>query len=351
MNIGLWVRSLFLVAAMVAAAVFATLFSFNHFSTVDEKLPDRCTPVVGISGPVDLQVDRARGIAFVSSLDRTEERPRRGGIHVVDINDPLNGSNWRDRTRGKPEIFEPYGLSYYNEDGVQRLFVVNAATDAVEVFDVLPSGDLDHLETLSEPRLTSPNDLVATGPRAFYVTNDVGAGRTSLLGKLMFLSRASDGKIMYFNGISWRVVASGLQFANGIAMSADGNKLFAAESAGMGVTSFDRDRRTGLVERAESIGVGFATDNLNLTRDGDIIVSGINKPLGLPLHQRDPSVHVPSSVARLSASFEIKDHPEQTLFRTSGDLLSAATTADVFQNKLLIGALMEDKFLICDLDQ
>ena len=348
MRLSTWVRSFVLVGALGAAAVTATMYSFNHFKAIKPVQLGRCSPVSGIVGAEDIMVDQARGLAFISSLDRRKNAPRRGAIHAVPVNDPLDGASWRDRTRGAPQDFEPLGLSYYDDGEFQRLFVVNSAANAVELYDVRENGDLVHLDSFTDSRLTSPNSVVATGPRGFYVSNDLQAGRQSLLGKLQFLTRVRGGSIFYFNGVSWREAATGLRFANGLALSPDGLRLYAAETSGMAVKTFARDPQTGFLSLESVTAVPGAADNLRVDANGAVIVAANPKPLTLPAHMREAGNLSPSAVYRLSEPGAGKATPEP-LYVSEGAELSAATVADIYGNKMLVGALGEDRFLICSI--
>ncbi len=333
---------LFLVL-LAGGAITWSLLSFNHFSEIERSFEGRCTPVAGIAGPEDIQVDARRGRVFISSLNRREEEGR-GGIHVFKLSDPLNEAGWRDVTNGQPAGFRPLGIDYFEDGEVRRLFVVNEAAGSVEVFDVAEDGGLIHLETFAERRLTSPNNVVALGPRAFYVTNDVKPGRNTALGDLHFLTRQSSGEVFFVDGDFWRLAAEDLHFANGIEISADGSQLFVAETSARRVRIYDRDAATGVLTEAGAISLPSAPDNLTVDEQGDLWVAALPKPLATPRHKRNPDVPAPSEVIRIDA-----DGHAQTVYRDDGSELSASTAAARLGDLLVIGALYDEKFLICNL--
>ena len=363
---GAFLRFLGAAAAVACAVVVATLYSFNHFNDVEGELAPNCTPVIGVPGPEDLQIDRRRRRAFVSSFDRAGSEAAdghaiasgRGGIFVINIDDPLDAGNWRERTGGAPAQFEPLGLSYFDDGERRRLFVVNAATNSVELYDVADDGDLVHLETFAELRLTSPNSVAATGPRSFYVSNDVDAGRGGLMGKLAFLGRAGAGKVYFFNGVSFRLAAEGLRFANGLALSGDGETLYVAESAGMSLKTFVRDPETGVLDLRDTRALPGAADNINVLEDGSLLVAANPKPLTVDFHRRRASPRSPSLILRIErpnsdpnadAAFPTGvDGSLEPVYATDGAAYSAASVADMAGNTLMIGGLAEDRFLICD---
>lgn len=348
-------RGVLALSVIAGCLVGAALHSFNHFKTVENLVDPSCLPVTGIAGPEDLQIDAALQRVFISSFDRRAKpvagAPVRGAIHVVAIDDPLAASAWRDRTGGAPARFEPLGLSLYDDGEVKRLFVVNAAVNAVELFDVAENGDLVHLETLSESRLTSVNDVAAVGPRSFYVTNDVAPGRASLFGKLQFVTKAATGALYYYDGLAWRTAAQDLRFANGVVVNAAGTRLYLAETTGMTLRIYDRDPAVGVLTLADTVALPGAADNLNIADDGALLIGANPKPLTLPMHRQSAERRSPSLVLRYQDDVASDDPGDRlaTLYQSDGEHLSAATVADASNGKMVVGALVDDRFLICSL--
>lgn len=348
MRFSLLAGGFFLFLALAVGAVAITLQRFNHFRVVEERFEGSCAPVTGVAGPEDIEASTNSGRAFVSSLDRRAGPDERGAIYSVLIDDPLASENWRDRTGGKPERFRPLGLNYYEDGEVRRLFVVNDATRAIEIFDVAPNGDLVHLESFSERRLTSPNDVVAVGPRSFYVSNDVDAGRRSLLGKMQFLSSAPTGKIYYYDGVAMSVAAEGLRFANGVALNARGTRFYAAETSGQALRIYDRNVADGFLHLARIEALPAAPDNINVAWDGSLWIGAQPKPLTTPFAERDRSILAPSAVIRYVDQEGVAS-PLTEIFSSNGEAISTASVAAVAGSRLLIGALLDDKYLICNL--
>jgi len=335
---------LLVLIALIGGYGYATLRSFNHFETIERSFAGKCAPVAGIAGPEDLQIDAVTGRAFISSLDRRKEGAR-GAIHIFDVDDPLSDSAWRDRTGGVPADFQPLGLYFFRQGEIQRLFVVNQANNGVELFDVASDGALTHMETFTERRLTSPNDVVAVGPRAFYVTNDVRSGRDGMLASLHFIMRSASGAVFYMDGSVWRVALEGLHFANGVNISPDGLTLYVAETAANAINFYDRDADNGRLELLKSIKLAASPDNINVDEIGAVWIGALPKPLLVPRHGRNPGIAAPSEIIRISS---VGGAPE-VIYRDDGGEISASTSAARIGSTLLIGSLFEKKFLICNL--
>ncbi|MBI1393807.1 MAG: hypothetical protein GC152_13800 [Alphaproteobacteria bacterium] len=344
----LW-KALAALVALGAALFIVALKAHRQFDRLEPDLIGNCTPVRGIAGPEDLQVDPVGRRLFVSSFDKRATNVRRGSIHVLNVDDPLDAAGWRDRTNGRPEEFLPIGLHYYAKDEIQRLFVVNAASNAVELYDIESDGDLIHLETFTERRLKSPNDVVAIGPNDFLVTNDASAGRSSMLGRVQFLARARVGSVLRFNGTAWSLVDDHLRFANGIAINESGDRLYVGESAGRAVRIYQRPPGEEIFKLQDVIDMPGAVENLNVASDGRVIAAANPKPLSMALHRRSPEALSPSLIVQLGSSIAGEGPaPIKPLFRSDGVFLSAATAADVIGSKLFVGTLADDRFLICN---
>lgn len=344
-----WILAAVVAIAGLVVAWTVLLGSFTHFGEVERKFAGSCSPVTGIAGPEDLQIDPATRLAFISSHDRRAAGSgERGAIYAISLDDPLDTDGWRDRTKGAPERFEPMGLHLYHDGEVRRLFVVNAATSAVELFDVARNGDLTHMESFSERRLTSPNNVVGVGPRAFYVSNDVEAGRDSLMGRLHFLMRAASGRVMYFDGLSWRIAAEGLRFANGVAVSPDGERLYVAETSSATLRIYARDVATGALDWRRTESMPAAVDNINVDQGGVLWIGAHARPLALTRYRREETGRLPSLVIRYDPTGEGRVGAVP-VYADDGVEISAASAAARLGSTLLIGALLEKKFLICDL--
>jgi len=347
-----WLSLFFLLILAIVGICAYSLHSFNHFDKIEDRFAGQCAPVTGIAGPEDIQIDAASRRAFISSFDRRAARSggtARGAIFLVNIDDPLDRSGWRDRSAGVPADFEPLGLHFYEGDGVRRLFVVNDANSAVELFDVTPEGNLTHLETFTERRLNSPNDVVAVGPRSFYVTNDAEPGRNSFLGNLHFLGRAASGSVYYFNGVAWRLAADGLRFANGLNVSPDGTRVYVAEMSGGAIRIYDRDQQTGALKFETAFSIDASPDNINVDEAGALWIAALPKPLSLPAHSRDESNRAPSQVWRYIDTPGKKSEAVE-IYSSAGETISASTSAAHIGGKLLIGALLDERYLLCDLN-
>ena len=352
MTLSMILRAGLLLILLGAAFIgFGRLHHFNTFERIQNEFNGTCAPVSGIAGPRDMQIDPSSGDVYVSSFADRRLLPstqKRGAIHIVNLNDPLDPANWRDRTHGKPTLFQPEGLYFFDKNGDRLVFVVNKATNSIELFQKNDAGDLDHINTFSERRLTDPVDVVATSPTSFYVTDNELPQRQSFIGRLRFFTQYPSGKIYHFNGVSWRVAADGLRFANGVNASGSGNKIYAAETSGGAIQLFDRDPANGSLSLDRSIELKTSPETIDIDQNGALWVASMPQPFRYAGHFEDATKRVPSRVHQISFLSADEERVEQ-VFSDQGASISASATASKLGNKLVIGAMLENKYLLCTL--
>lgn len=326
------------------------LFDLNYFETYETDHQATCQPVVGLVGVEDMAVHDNRGEVWMSSMDRRakadeEAADERGRILLFDPANPLDAASWRDRTGGVPANLQPLGISVVQSGTTRRLFVINETDPSVLIYEIGPDDRLTLLKTLTDYRLTSPNNIVATGPDSFYVTNDVPAGRHSLQARLDFLTKAPSGLILYFDGQSWSNAADGLRFPNGLALSEDGRRLYVAELSARNLKVFDRAPSTGVILPADDIPLSLFPDNLTLHQDR-LLVSGHPSPVTFSRYARKPDVASPSQVIAMRAD-SVGVSGMETLFTDDGTSLSGSSVAVEVGTNRLIGSYADNKILLC----
>lgn len=343
------VLALSAIVVVTAALVGTSMLHLNYFGSYDEVSQASCLPVVGVSGVEHAAFDSASGNAWLASNER-DALPgdiARGAVLAFDADNPLAVSSWRDRTAGVPQRFEPLGLDVWRDTQAHRLFVVNAADQSVLVYTITGNGDLALIDTLSDRRMSNPNAIVAVGPKSFYVTNSTAWGRDNPLNMLDFLLGRGSGSVLYYDGNSWSEAARGLHFANGIEVSPSGDRLYVSETSAKRVRRFDRDRRFDILTAAGSVKLGMFPDNLTWNGDGTLLVGAIPKPLGFFAVKAGREETTPSALLQVQPDGEGPDTVRQ-VFLDNGEKFSGLTVGARIGGKLLLGAFVENKILLCD---
>ena len=231
----------------------------------------------------------------------------------------------------------------YSGDGKRRLFVIShrsTGEQLVEIFNISQDGSLHHTETISNPLIHSPNDLVATGERSFFVSNDhylSGLGRNV---EDFFGLPLSD--VVHFDGQSATSVIKQLAYPNGINMSADGSTLYVAEIMRRHIRAWHL-QADGSFIAGQAWPMRMGADNIEIDEAGNLWTAGHPNILALPAHAADPASLSPSMVSMINpATNEVKE-----IFYSAGDDISASSVAAYSQGTLVIGAVFEEHVLVC----
>ena len=131
---------------------------------------------------------------------------------------------------------------------------------------------------VGDGHLTFPDDLVAVGEKAFYVTNLQGFS-TSIMQVVEFALHLRLGSVVYFDGERFTKVASGLSQPDGIAIApttiaSEKRKFFVGSVAGekLLVADWTEDEPARELQFTQEIKLPGAPDNLEWDIDGNLWV-------------------------------------------------------------------------------
>ncbi|TAL36784.1 MAG: hypothetical protein EPN93_08175 [Spirochaetes bacterium] len=342
----LW-GTLFVLAGIgiFAAKIFSDA---GEFRAIEPHCDCECENIPGIRGAEDVTVDAQTGTAFISADDRyaaLNGPVPRGAVYAANLN--ARALRPREISAGFDGDFHPHGIGLFREPGgALLLFVVNHRADGpfVEIFEYR-AGALIHRESVGNPLMHSPNDVLPVGPRKFYASNDHGA--RSAFGRTVeeFLQRAAS-YIVYFDGTRMTVAAQGLAHANGIAMSRDGKTVYAAASVGRRIEVYRRDEASGALSLVDSIGLTTGPDNIELDETGALWIAAHPRLITFLRHANNPGVFSPSQVLRIEYAAG-KGAAVSEVYMDDGKGISAASVAAPFGNRFIMGCVFDDHLLVC----
>lgn len=345
-------RTFLIILGLILVVVIWRGYEFastaGMFRDLEPQMAGQCTIVPGVVGPEDHTIDPETGIVYLSGYDRVSAiagNPKPGAIWTYDLNDP--SATPVNITPDADAGFQPHGISLYvGEDGARRLFVINHGNgqQAVDVFDVVDGG-LSKVTTVTGELLRTPNDLVAVSPEAFYFSNDHRFLTDDFMRPFEDFLGLPMTDAVFYDGTEFRTVAPNVKGANGINVSADGQTLYLSAARGGALHVYDRDATSGDLTYQKSIELPGLPDNIELLPDGQLLVALHPKALDLLAHFDDPAQNAPSQIVKVDP----ESGDVETIFLSLGEDLSAASTGAIYKDRLIIGAIIEPKFLDCDL--
>lgn len=340
---------------LILVSVIGTLYVLYRggvFRGIEPHFAGRCDSLPLDGSAEDITVDRERGLAYISFMDRAaliRGEAAQGTVMRIDLNRlPLVPE---DALLDRPAHLRTHGLSLYiSPEGQRSLFVINhpanrgTEPELVEVFDEVAPGQFRHRGTFSDPLFNSPNDLAAVGPRQFYVANDKVL-KGGLAAGLQQLGIGAS-PLTYFDGESARVVIDDIASGGGINVSAGGGTLYVAETSGQRIRVLQRDPASGAVTETARIAVPTSPDNIDVAADGSLTIGGHANTMKLIMHFIK-GAPAPSQVLRV-----IPDNGDQAaveeIYLNAGDEIPASSVGVTYGTKLLIGSITAKQLLVCE---
>ena len=346
------------IALLVLAVIILVIIGFavktywnaGQFKSIKPHFSGDCRIVKGVMSSEDITIHPTIGLAFISSDDRRSSfgnpgEGKQGAIYGFNLRaeNPVLVNLTSDFKRE----FHPHGIGLYiAEDFMVSLFVVNHRKDGhyIEIFDYM-ANRIVHRESIKGPLMTSPNDVIPVGKRSFYVTNDhgnpTGFGRT-----LEEYLQLPWSYVLYFDGNRFQKVAEGLAYANGINKSKDGNTIYVAATVSGGVFVYDRDKESGALTFRHFIDTETGVDNIEMDKKGNLWIGAHPKLLTFVKYAEDPEIKSPSQVIKITPGKD-NSYTVTEIYLNDGTPISGSSVAAVYKDKLLIGSVFDDRFLLC----
>jgi len=298
-----------------------------------------------MAGTEDIEIDRARGLLFISSSDRWNNLSgdqSQDGVYLLDSHSESAPAKLATTYPGE---LHPHGMSFLKIDGRSYLFVVNHNNTGnyVELFE-FKENMLVHLRSFENEEMCCPNDVVAVGLDKFYVSNDHGAkeglGRT-----LEDYLRLANSYILYFDGLKFSKAHENLNYANGINISADGKTVYVTETTGRKLSVLDRDIASGNLQLRFTKDLETGLDNITVDSEGRLWIASHPKLLDFVAHAENSGKLSPSQVLKLTPDGE-NDFEVTEVYLNAGEEISGSSTALYYNGKVYIGVVFESKILL-----
>jgi arylesterase/paraoxonase len=343
--------AIILILLALAWRVVSTIRHAGEFKTLKPHFNGQARKIGGAVGAEDITIHPHTGVAFISSSDRRaifRGESTQGAIFEYDL--IAATPELKNLTTDFTKELHPHGISLYlGENGETLLFVVNHRPDGeyVEIFDYQDSA-LVHRESIRGELMNSPNDVVAVGPRSFYATND--HGNVSALGRTVeeYL-QLERSYVLYYDGQDFKKAANDIAYANGINVSHDGRTIYVAACVGLKINVYARDLVSGELTYKNEIPLKTGVDNIELDAGGNLWVAAHPQLLTFTKHAKDSTQHSSSEILKINLR-ENGDYKIDQIYLNDGEEISGSSVGAVFSNKLLIGSVFENHFLVCEMN-
>ena len=333
---------IFLFLIIFIAHIF---ISTGYFRSIDNKFDGEVVEKIMLDGAEDITISAQNGFALVSATARKNlpsNEEEFGGLHLIELNSEKYSV--ANLTTNFKESFAPHGISLFQTDSTYKVLAINHTPKGhfIEEFK-LYGKNLTHLETLTDDLIYSPNDVVMIDEHRFYFTNDHkyirGLGR--LAEDYLGLSISN---VIYFDGTSFREVADGIAYANGINYDAKRNLLFVASPRKFLVKVYSRND-DGSLTFIEDIQCGTGVDNIEFDIEGNLWIGAHPNLLRFAAYAKGNKATSPSELIKIEYRGK-NDYSIETVYENDGTEMSASTVAAPYKDIILTGNVMDTHFLV-----
>jgi arylesterase/paraoxonase len=320
-----------------------------RFGRVNPVNGGTCRRIDGLIGPEDLALTR-EGRLIISCDGRSEGASVNPNGAIIGLRPDAPEERvvlWN----GGGNSFHPHGLDYFVDPGTgaEYLFAIDhrGTHDAVMIFRVVEA-TLTLVQEVIASDTTSLNDLAAVSKDQFYVTSDHNS-KSPLAKTVSDYLRLPTGYVLYFDGVRLMPVASGISYANGIALDVDNQRLYVASMLRDELIEYERVPATGNLRKTGAIPLQGSPDNITVADDGGLVVAVHPKILHLARQRRERSFRAPSSILYISPASKSGARSCLTLYADPGENLAAASVAVKSGKRLFVGSVYDDHLMICDI--
>jgi len=318
--------------------------------------PGKCHNVEGIEwGSEDMEMIDGDRALITSGLQWTEDLKalfgnRRGQIFLFDFRKPEVATPVEIIGGLDMKSFNPHGMSIWNDGQGIKIFVVNHPLDSAEFVDQVEiftwndkTTTLVHEKSVKDPEFRQTNDVAATGPDSFYITNHLH--NVDPFGRVWeTLSLLSWGSVVHHDGNNGTVVTKNLKGPNGVSMNQDGSRVYVPETVTGLLKVFSRASDNSL-KLLNTIPINSGMDNLWIEPDTGAIWAGCSPIIyrALP-HMMNPLNNpAPSQVLRIVLAGDMLVSVEE-VFADSGLPDGVYSSSIALYNRkhqsMLVGSVM-----------
>jgi len=330
----------------------------DTFKTITNNTPEVCESFEMAGSAEDIEIDYARGIAYLSIQDREaliKGENAQGFIGKIDLNQ--KPYELLSALTEQPDHLRPHGLSLYiDKTGKRHMAVINhpknrgIEPEVIDLYTESSGGLFDFVRSVSDPLFQSPNDVLLVESEKFYVGNDKGG--ISTVDKIQEQMGRPMSTVVFYDGESASIAVKNLSSVSGINLSLDQQTVYASETNAKRMAILKRNLADGSLKKIKTVKLTGSPDNINVSEDGSLVVANIPKVWALIQHfialQNNEYKPSPSQVVRID--FDNKGDPlSEELFMSDGYDISTTSVGVIWANKLFMGSIDDKQMHVCEL--
>ncbi len=344
--------------------LFILLFSLwmlqrmDTFKTITNNTPEICESFEMAGSAEDIEIDYARGIAYLSIQDREaliKGENTQGFIGKIDLNQ--KPYELISALTEQPDHLRPHGLSLHvDKAGKRHMAVINhpknrgIEPEVIDLYTESSNGLFDFVRSVSDPLFQSPNDVLLVESEKFYVGNDKGG--ISTVDKIQEQMGRPMSTVVFYDGESASIAVKNLSSVSGINQSLDRQTVYASETNAKRMAILKRNLADGSLKKIKTVKLTGSPDNINVSEDGSLIVANIPKVWALIQHfialQNNEYKPSPSQVVRIDID-DKGDSLSKELFMSDGYDISTTSVGVIWANKLFMGSIDDKQMYVCEL--
>ena len=330
----------------------------DTFKTITNNTPEVCESFEMAGSAEDIEIDYARGIAYLSIQDREaliKGENAQGFIGKIDLNQ--KPYELVSALTEQPDHLRPHGLSLHiDKAGKRHMAVINhpknrgIEPEVIDLYTESSNGSFDFVRSVSDPLFQSPNDVLLAESEKFYVGNDKGG--ISTVDKIQEQMGRPMSTVVFYDGESASIAVKNLSSVSGINLSLDQQTVYASETNAKRMAILKRNLADGSLKKIKTVKLTGSPDNINVSEDGSLVVANIPKVWALIQHfialQNNEYKPSPSQVVRID--FDNKGDPlSEELFMSDGYDISTTSVGVIWANKLFMGSIDDKQMHVCEL--
>lgn len=335
------------VAILLLTELIRGVVALGPFNSVTPGFSGSCK-AIALTGPGDMAVDARDQLLFIAASNRRGAAAA-DGLYALNLADPKAVPQ---KLANTPRDFHPYALALGGgPGGGLTLAAVNWRGNghtAIDIFNVTAAGAprLSLQTTIEGGLLVQPSAIAAMPGGRFYAANVVG-GHSAIMRWIEKYGLLPRANVVFFNTVTLMKAIDGLSMPEGVAVSADGSRLYVTSANERRLLAYSIAPFNGNLEEIGSLAIPARLGHLTADGAHALLVAGQPKAALLTGYDKNPASPAPSVVYRVTLDGSGVPQSYEQVFGDDGRNLGSASSVALAGKRLFIGSGLDSKLLDC----